>query len=666
MPAPPSEAPKGPRDKKNKNLKYLRPEDPESPLPGEVVRYLKFIDKEEERGAIAEGTIRKKLEIFQSRLGNLQWDQNETKQKIQEAQGDLNRNMIRRSNLDDFRKLLFQHADNPNVKELSDAINQLYKVFFDTAPPVAFEEAPVDEKTAMLLKGISTQDRAKILEELDSRNEGFDDVLDKAQTDYIVQIGKTNNPNTLFEAYITAIDRYKELTDKILLLPKPERDKNVDVLLGNVAFYESFLNGEFEKRVDAQIDTAVKTVLDNQETQFKGFRGLIQKGIEGGTDFAIDHVSAIFGEKGSFARNVFIVAAKTGRDLSKPVEYSAELVQKISNETKAQLKEIGKIIDKDKVEAMKKSCIDLKANPDTLLKEDDQEEFRKVFLEFLPVSTGLIERTLAVQSDLIHQDYVLSHGEKNSQYEKDWQMSGKIGNWDALGLEGKHLFRLLDLYSPFGVFLPTEVQKKDKSPVYLRSAYKQGWFKEHPYLSTMLQTVLMNETILTARVAGGFVLRAALRMVMLGFIGRGLYKLGAALNPVTNFAVAQYLGIKAVKHLKLTKQELEIEKKINSLMEKYPLLEAVPESEKNEVRELFLINEIYQRKQWFGQPVGYDLSKFGVGPWKRSSVGNLLEITTGFDTMEETGAFREAVFATNRKLVLLGFEPYEIEEKEKF
>ncbi|MBI2639060.1 hypothetical protein HYW83_05730 [Candidatus Peregrinibacteria bacterium] len=626
---------KRPTEKQKRDLRYLQT-NIEKPFPPEVNQLLEFFDEEEK-------AIAAKIEKLRASFspGDL------------EAQEQINIHESRYQDLFQFRKLLIQNADNPNVQKVSAAMNHIYEVIFGSPAPSEFEERSFANKVRDFLHKSTTRvpgGYEMLHATYVKGNERLDDTLDAAQTDHLLMLLETGNPETLFETYVTSMDRYRELLDKILLLPKPERDKNIDILQRTASFYGALGRKEFQESIKAEIHRSAREVLEKQETQFKGLRGFIQRGIEKGTDFAIDHLSAVFGDKDSLLRNIFIKAAKTGRDLAKPVQYDPELIDEVAEETIAQLSEIGSDVDLKVVQKMDEACRELKANPDHLLKESDTEDFRETFKEFLPVTVAVQEKIIAVHGAMLHDAYVLSHGENSQEFEADWTLRAKF-----LSVQGRDLIRFMRIAAPFGIFLPDQVERKgDKPPLHLRTVYHQGWLQEHPIISTGLQGVEMAVLLKVAYEGSKIV---ANRFLVTKLIGKLLGKPLSKIMPVVGQIYLGYEIGTELNNYRLSAVEKEIFERLNE----YNSFEEIPSDEVEEIRQLTLRNEIEKRRGLF-QAVGYDLGNLDMSVWNRIVVGNVGEgiVPSIRDNMKQTGVFREAVLAANRKLVLLGFEPYEI------
>lgn len=617
-----------PTPKQKKDLRYLRPQ-PESPVPSEVNQLFRFLDDEEE-------AITAKIEKLRAAFspGNT------------EVQEQIRIHELRYQDLYRFRKLLAQHAENPNVQEVSKAMNRIYEVIFGSPAPSEFEERSFGEKVRDFFGGYELlhQDYVR-------GNERLDNTLDAAQTDHVLLLLETGADDVLFEAYVTSMDRYDEMLDKIILLPKRERDKNIDVLLKTVSFYEALGTEEFQKSTEEEIQRSAKGVLDKQETQFKGLRGLIQRGIEKGADFAIDHFSAVFGDEGSLLRNIFIKAAKMGKDLSKPVQYDPQLIDEVAKDTIEQIKSIADVVDQNRVRKMREACIQLKTNPDRLLREGDAEEFREAFKEFLPATVAVQEKIITVHGAMLHDSYVLSHGKNSNEFEADSTLRAKF-----LSVQGRDLIRFMRIAAPFGIFLPGQVERKgDKPPIHVRSVYHKGWFAEHPFLSTGIQAAEMAILLKGAYKVGSF---AADRFLITRLIKKVLGKPFSKILPVVGQTYLGYEIGTELNNYRLSAVEKEIFERLNE----YNSFDEIPADEVEEIRQLTLRNEIEKRRGFF-QAVGYDLGNFDMSLWNRLVVGNVGEgfVPSIRDNMKANGAFREAVLAANRKLVLLGFEPYEIE-----
>lgn len=627
---PPPERPKSGQ----KSLEYLKP-NIDKPLPPEVNDLLFFLNEEEQR-------LNEKNRVL------------EQQRQDELAQLQLAENKLRILEINNFRKLLAQHADNPDVKDVSEAMNRVYSAVFGQRQPKDFENMPFKERAKDLIDRGSPIMSYEVLHgaylEAGSK---LDDTLDATQTNYLIGLSATGQRDAFFETYATSRDRYHELVEKILHLPKKERDRNIDLLLKTITFYEWIQTEEFSQYVEEELQASAKQVLENQQAQFEGLRGLIQKGIEKGTDFAIDHFSNVFGDKDSVARNLFIQAAKAGRDLSKPIQYEPELVKKLADETVAEIKGLAAFIDKDALQSMKNACVELKANPDSVLAQDAQTEFKDAFGNFFKATTVFQKKLIEQQSRFIQEAYVLSHGERNSDFEADSTLRAKF-----LSIGGRDLIRLCQLYSPFGIFLPATVERKGGKPsVYLKSAYDQGWFRENPTLSVALQSALLALLLKGGYKAGSLAMELSIftRFVKRALGGLGLGKIIGTLASIGGKVYFAYELTNELKDIHIS----SVEKDIFEILNKYNAVEEMTEEDIEEVRILTLRNEIEKRRELF-QEVGYDLSKLGMGAWDRAMVANLgIQITEG-KSMRKTGVFREAVLTANRKLVLLGLEPFEI------
>ncbi|GEM_PF-6291463 len=623
------------RQKSKKNLRYLKPKI-EKPLPVEVNQLLEFLDEEEH-------AVTAKIEKLRSSFSP---GDTETQEQIRIHE-------LRYQDLFRFRKLLVQNAENPNVQAVSKGMNRIYEVLFGSPAPSEFEERSFGERVRdFLSKSVERipGGYALLHETYVRGNERLDDTLDEAQTDHVLLLLETGGNDALFEAYVTSIDRYDELLDKIILLPKHERDKNIDVLLKTVSFYEALGSKEFQESVETEIHNSAREVLEKQETQFKGLRGVIQRGIEKGSDFAIDHLSAVFGDKDSLLRNIFIKAAKTGRDLAKPVQYDPQLIDEVAKDTIEQLKSIASVVDQDKVKQTREACMKLKANPDHFLREADAEEFREAFKEFLPVTVALQESIIAVHGDMLHDAYVLSHGENSREFEADSTLRAKF-----LSVQGRDLIRFMRIAAPFGIFLPESVERKgDKPPIHVQTVYHRGWFARHPIMSTGIQALEMALLLKGAYKVGSF---AADRFLVTRLLKKVLGKPLSKILPVIGQIYLGYEIGDELNNYRISAVEKDIFERLN----KYNSFEEIPSDEIEEIRQLTLRNEIEKRRGLF-QGIGYDLGDLDMDWWNRLVVGNLAENVTPSvrDSMKETGVFREAVLSANRKLVLCGFEPYEI------
>ena len=145
----------------------------------------------------------------------------------------------------------------------------------------------------------------------------------------------------------------------------------------------------------------------------------------------------------------------------------------------------------------------------------------------------------------------------------------------------------------------------------------------------------------------------------LTLVGKILGKiLGKPLRKITPLVGQVMLGYEIGKEIKkhnISSIEKEIFEKINE----YDSFDAIPDDVREELRQMILRNEIDKRRKLF-QGIGYDLDTFDMGLWDRFVMSNLTEDSPFRENMRDAGTFREAVFAANRKLVLLGFQPFEI------
>lgn len=624
-----------PRDPEKSDLKYLQ-DDVREELPPEIEKLLTFLDVEEAKLGTQIQRLRERYELSR---GN-----------DKEAAVQVNKNELRISDLWSFRKLLVQHAKNPDVKEVSEAMNRVYSVMFAGGRPAPdFDNMPFRNKVDALLDRGSYED---LRMQYWVANERLDDTLDVAQTQELVDRAAHGYPDALFETYVSTIDRYQELIDKILFFPKEERDKNIDVLLKTLVVYEELADGEYQKKMVDQLGKRAEDVLKNQQKRFEGLRGLIQKGVEKTADFAIDHLSGVFGDEESVARNLFIQAAKFGKDLSKPIEYDPALIKALKDEAAVQLAQIADVVDPHKIQEMKDACVDLKANPDRLLSENDREAFSEKFKEFLPQSTALIRRIIDVQGDLLRDAYILSHGKNSKYFEADSTLRAKF-----FAHEGRDFIRTLQIYSPFGIFMPAQLETKDGQPLYVKSVYRQGWFNEHPILSTALQAGEFGASLYLTYHAVRLASKLSLVTRILGkIIGKPIKKLAPYVGAV--WAAAEITEELKDYHISGTEQE------IFETLNEYDSFREIPDDVREDLRQLILRNEIERRRGLF-QAVGYDLEKFDMPFWDRFLVGNygtegMKENDVFKDSMKTQGTFREAVLAANRKMVLIGLKPFEI------
>lgn len=570
---------------------------------------------------------------------------------------DIHRNEFTLHELQDRKKRIYQFGRQGKVKKAAEVMAEVYNIM-RTA-----EEGWEGER------GESLGKRGDLEAAYLAAKGELDEVLDEAQTKYCVELARSNHPDALLETYLVSLDRYQELFDKILHLPKAERDRNVDVLLTTLSLYEAIPTEDFQQSVAEAIKLKATDILKHQQERFTGLRGLIQRGVEKGTSFAIDHFSGLLGDEDSIARNLFVKAAKLGRDLSKPVQYDPELIKALADETIEQLRTIAPAIDLDKVRALHAACLELKANPDNLLSPEDREKFKKPFREFLPVSAVIIERVIAVQSDILHDAYVLSHGKDSKEFDADWTLRAKF-----LSHQGRDLIRLLQMYSPFGVFLPaTAERKKGKPPLHLQSAYSRGWFKDHPIARVALQTGEMTALLflgygMLRGVAWGTHVYRRIPLApgrrLVGGTGKILKTLltkrFGKIPPFLPLVGQIYLAYEItdeIKNINLSSREEEI----FDILKKYHSLREVSQEDQEKVRQLTLINEIYKRRGYF-QGIGYDLATMDIDFWNRFVAGNIIAPSGSpfRDSMVKTGEFREAVLAANRKLALMGFRTYEI------
>ena len=643
----PTEAPGESGNKKRKTnthdaLKYLK-RDIDVPLPPEVARLVGFLDEEEQ--------------LLSDDVKSLRVRYTPNNPVLRE---ELNKEELRIMDVQRFKKLLYAHAGNPNVKEVSDAMDKVYAAMFNAPMPEASRNKTFAEKAEEFLgkkPGISDLSYEDIHKEYVARNDVVDKTLDRAQTEHVVDLAARGDPNALFETYVTSMDRYQELTDKITRLPKQERDQHIDEFMKTLALYESLTMPDFEKNIRAQMEASARDVLDKQESQFKGLRGFIQRGIEKGTDFAIDHFAGVVGDKDSLARNLFVGAAKAGRDLAKPVTYDPALIKELEEETIAQVKTVATVVDVEKIHAMREACVALKSSPDRFLTDGDREAFRASFRGFLPVTVAFMKKIIEVNGGLIRDAYQLSHGENSTMFPADSTMRAKFAE-----VEGRDVLRTLQLYSPFGVFLPARVDTKtpDK-PLYLESAYKQSWFRDHPIAGAAVQSAefwLLYKT--GVGVAGGAAKGVSRRLIgktLTNWLEEQLKKpLGKVVPVVFQVLLGYELG-DAVNQYRLSAEEEDI---FNQLTE-YSSLREIPSDVRQDLRQLILRNELGKRRNYF-QGVGYDVGKLGMGALDNFLIGTGggMSIRNIGTTMQEKGTFREAVLAANRKLVLLGFEPFEL------
>ncbi len=621
-------------------LNYLK-QDIEVPLPPEVARLVAFLDKEET--------------LLSDDVKNMRARYTPANGRMQE---EIEAQELRVMDVKRFRKLLYAHADNPNVKAVSEAMDKVYTAMFDAPMPEESHRKSFAEKVeafVMMAPDPARMSREELHQEYVKRNAAVDDTLDVAQTAHVVDLAARGDPNALFETYVTSMERYQELTDKILGLPKGERDKNIDEFMKTLAFYESLTMPDFEQNIRAQMGAQAREIIEQQESQFKGLRGYIQRGVEKGTDFAIDYLAGAVGEKDSLARNLFVKAAKGGRDLSKPVTYDPALIKELEEETIAQIKTVSTAVDLEKVHAVREACVTLKANPDRMLAEADKRRFMASFKDFLPTTVAFMKKIIEVNGELIRDAYMLSHGQNSPTFSADSTMRAKFG-----GFEGSDILRTLQLYSPFGVFLPARVETKNPdAPLYLESAYRQGWFRDHPVMGLTLQSaefmLLYRGSVLAAEGAATMASRSLIGKTLTTLIKGALKKPLGKLVPVVGQVMFGYELGDAINQYRLSSDEVDIFNTLND----YPSLREIPEDVRETLRILMLRNEIEKRRGFF-QGVGYDLSTLDMGTWDRFMVGNLGGTGGIRATMKEKGAFREAVLAANRKLVLLGFEPFEI------
>lgn len=637
------------------DLRYLR-QDIESQISADVKVLLSFFETEERLISSA---------ILQLRA---RYDQAAGNDDYQEAlQIQVHKNELRLADIGRFKKLLVQHADNPNVQEVSRAMDEVYEKIYGQPMPPEYPKngSALDKIRYFLDKGASEVERLLASEteegrevshqEAVRRNEVLDDALDQAQTDYLVKLSASGHPNALFESYVTASERYEELVDKILLLPKTERDANIDILMHTLDLYEALTKDAFKGAVKQAIRAEVKDILEKQQDYFNGLRGLIQRGVEAGTDFAIEHLSAVFGDKDSVARNFVTWFLKTGRDLSKPVKYDEKLVEQFADESVDQIAFISQSVDLDKVHDMRKACVGIKANPDRLLLASAQEDFRESFREFFPMTAEFMRNLIDLQGDLLQDAYVLSHGENSQLFDADSTLRAKF-----FSAKGRDLIRFMRVYSPFGVFAPGEVEAKDGSALYVDSAYHRGWFRKHPILSLGLQSA--GFALGYAAAAGaGYVAAETLgqRFFLTRFLHKFLKKPLTKILPVVGQVLLEYEIGAEIKDIVVADRDL----KILEIFNQYDSFEEIPKDVREELRQIILTNEIQKRQKLF-QGVGYDWKKFGLKPnWLDKGIIKVGEDWLGFrDDMKATGALREAVLAANRKLVLLGFQPYELEK----
>lgn len=466
--------------------------------------------------------------------------------------------------------------------------------------------------------------------------------------------------DALLETYAVTLDRYTELTDKILKLPKSERDGNIDILMTTLNLYDSLTNGEYQQKVAESMAQRAREIFENQKANFEGIRGMIQKGTEKAIDVAVD----IIGGNEGLSRTVAIAAGKVGKNIMKPLVFDETLVRSIEEEVKKQIAEIGSVVDADAINAIRQACVNLKANPDNMLAEKDKEEFMKAFRRFVPATTAVMKKIIDTQIDLIQYDFPLARGEKTSEFSADSEGRAKF-----MQIKGRDICRLMQMYSPFGILLPESVDREEgKEPVHVRSAYDMGWFKEHPLFSTGLQAV---ELAALLRLMPGF---ARLSM-KLGYhlapipgksiARRGLKTIGniigkrvgqGVISGPLNIAFAVYTGVEVVDELKeihLT----AVEENIMKIIEKYTSLRDISQEDGEKIRILTLRNELEKRRGAL-QEIGVNLGETGISIIDRLSLGNMLGGLSPRADMKQTGKLREAFLEANRKLVILGLRPF--------
>lgn len=652
-----------------------KPKEKQNPKNPDIPRDLKWLQRDTEK-SLPEG-IEELLLNLEERKRRIQADSREFQHRTDErSKARIEENNLLILDIEALERLAVQHERNPNVQRESAELNRIYRDIFGTEMPPELQEEKSEvglwrrieiagdglmHKAKSLFTGDETREDLADLraaaptgaleERYVAQENRVDDALDAAQTKHVVEMAATGNRDAIFETYVTSKERYRELASKILKLPKDERDKNLDKLLANLDFYDSLRSEEFQKEISRRLQGAAEQILKDQQAKFTGLRGFIQKGVEKGLTFAVDHFSGVVGDEDSVARNLFIWAAHKGIDLSKPVQYSPELVQQFADETIEQVSRISGFMDGDAVSEMRKATLDAKANPDYLMKQDDQDVFMGVFDNFFRATVDFHKNLIGLQTELLTDAYIASHGKK-SEFEGDSE-----GRARFFQIQGRDVIRTLRVYSPFGMFLPAQVERKgDQSPVALTSAYDQGWFKDHSIMSLAAQSAGFGVGYYALRYVAP---RVASYLPAVGLPTRILRKvLGKPVSKLAPIAGQILLGYELgneINEMRMSAADKEALKILN----KYDLMEEMPESEREKLRILVLKNEIGRRKKLF-QDAGYDLDRFNMSLLDQFSINAMGGFGMFDDDMITTGTFREAVLAANRKLVLIGFKPFEI------
>lgn len=644
------------------NLRYIK-KNPEEPLPQNVSTLLAILEENEQI------VLKKVLDLVQrynqidnkKPVGDIE-SYNLEQERIA-VKGEIEKWENRVSDIRGFKKLLHQHPVDASVVASVEAMNSIYSATFNRLG-----------------------DRNDLREKYIAESEKFDDALDEAQTAYLQELLGHNAPETFLEIFATNLDRYTELSEKILSLEKVERDKALDTLLSTLDFYASLAQPDFEKLVVDEIEKGAQNVIQNQERYFKGFRGTIQRLVEKGADAAINFFAKPEDQNESIARSMLIKSIQLGRDAAKPIQYDKEVIDAVKADTIAQVIRLREGVNVDAVAKLRIATVDLKSNPNKYLNPEDKEFFKIAYSEFLPTTITMMRQFVTVQQELVNDAYRYSHGEKNSDFTADWTLRAKA----LQSKEGIDYLRTIRLFAPFGIMRPDSVELKDGTDMHLTSPYKTGYFEEHPLMGIAVQDAEFAGTVAVASK-----LVPALAKISKWLLEKGISKTAvkALLAPPklvgksTVWALGKIVGKGIAKDLAGTleigplgtiwgiietgdelgdyfddKNEADVMQKILEYRAKG---EEIPSKEVETIRQKMLVIEISRNRKWFQSP-GVELGEQIDSTFDRWNLGNIGDGKDALkfrESMFESGKLYESYLNANRKLVLLGFEPFEMPTK---
>ncbi len=638
------------------NLKFLQ-QNPDKKLPTKTEKLLRYLHDEE-------SAITKKTRDLYERYSQVERKQlaeresNDLEEERLSIKGAIEKREQRLADILGFKKMLVEHANDNSLDTSVDGMIRMYE------------------------HGFSGNSRSTVSAEFDVANGQLDDSLDEAQTLYLQELMGHGDKDAFVEAYATNLDRYEEVSEKILSLKKKDRDQNIDVLLSTLNFYESFTTPNFEKVVGDAIEAGAQEVISNQEKYFKGLRGFIQRHVELGGKAVVNFLATPEDQNESIARSILIKSVQMSVDIIRPIKYDKAVIDAVKQETIAQVISLRDAVDIKAVRTLREACINLKSNPDDYLQSDDTREFKKAFSEYLPTTVDLVRRHVAVEQELINDAYILSQGESNSQFKSDSTLRAKA----LQSKEGVDFIRSLRLYAPFGILMPTEVDLKDGSVMHLKSPYTVGYFEEHPLIGIAVQDAEVAATVAVASklapwgaklskwmlekaigkttvkvlLAPPKIAAKSMTWALTKVVGKGLAKslTGAAtIGPAGTIYGIVDTGNEIREYLD-DADEAEV---LNKIMSFRAQGETIPANESEKIRQQILVTEIKRLRGWFQSP-GRELGNTIDSTWDRWNIDNLGEANDDTlhirKTMRETGELRTAFLNANRKLVLLGFEPF--------